>query len=78
MRYTTVIWEPPCTDEQSTQVREKLESLALEGVVIGTLVLNRESTRDVATRPWLDLATAESWCEFVLSVGASSAIVDPE
>lgn len=78
MRYTTVIWEPPCTDAQAVLVKEKLDSLILQGVEIGPVSLNRESTRDVAIRPWEDLATAESWCEFVLSVGASSATVEPE
>lgn len=78
MRSTTVIWEPPCTDEQSALCKAKLDELDAQGIEINPPALTKEGTRDVASRSWSDLATAESWCEFVLSIGAASATVDPE
>jgi len=76
MRYTTVIWEPPTTAEQISQLDAKIAEMEARGIY-SELTLVNEGTRQVAIRSWPELTNAEEWCDFVLNIGCSSASVDP-
>jgi hypothetical protein len=76
MRYTTVIWEPPCTNEQTDQVNIKIAEMEARGISSEITLVN-EGTRQVAVRSWPELSNAEEWCDFVLNIGCAGASVDP-
>lgn len=76
MRYTTVVWEPPTTTEQISQLDAKIAEMEARGIT-SELTLVNEGTRQVAVRSWPELANAEEWCDFALNIGCASASVDP-
>ena len=76
MRYTTVIWQPPITPEQTSACQEKLAEMAARGIET-TVTETDEGTRQVCIRSWPELANAEEWIDFTLNIGCSSASVDP-
>ena len=77
MRYTTTIWTKPVADNVGLDVAAKCQELEAIGIFSVRTEID-EDTRQVITRSWPDLAAAESWCVFVLGLGATSAVVNPE
>jgi hypothetical protein len=93
MRTTTVIWkyfevanetnfsdnEHALFEERKTLTNLKLEELGVADNhnIVSNETDNVQNTRTVV-RSWPDLETATAWAEFIQTVGAISAQVNPE
>jgi hypothetical protein len=75
MRYTTVVWDTS-TDIDSV-IGTKLAELTSQGIV-SELTTSGDGNTVSGVRSWPTLEAAEAWVQFCLSVGASSASVNPE
>ena len=73
---TTTTWAKPVPDNVESVIESKLQELEANGI---TCIKdgNDGEVQRVISRTWSDLATAESWRDFVLSLGAITSVVNP-
>ena len=78
MQHTTITtWTKPLPDDLESDIGSKLQELGANGIICDKDIFNEDTHQVMYRKHWPDLASAESWREFVLSRGALTSVVNP-